>query len=252
MRGSSETMSLQPALTIIPAIDIKGGRAVRLHQGRASQVTDYGDPVERAYEFERTGARWLHVVDLDAAFGEGNNRAIMESIVANVDISVEVSGGIRDSDAVARALETGAHRITLGTAAVEDPLWAAKMIEKYGQRIVIGLDVRDRIVATHGWTKSAGAMADLIKRFDDAGCQMYMVTDISKDGTLTGPNIELLQESASLTSGSIIASGGVASLDDIALLRELVPAGVEAVIIGKAFYEGYFTVSEACEVAERS
>jgi len=245
-------MSLQPALTIIPAIDIKGGRAVRLHQGRASQVTDYGDPVERAYEFERTGARWLHVVDLDAAFGEGNNRAIMESIVANVDISVEVSGGIRDSDAVARALETGAHRITLGTAAVEDPLWAAKMIEKYGQRIVIGLDVRDRIVATHGWTKSAGAMADLIKRFDDAGCQMYMVTDISKDGTLTGPNIELLQESASLTSGSIIASGGVASLDDIALLRELVPAGVEAVIIGKAFYEGYFTVSEACEVAERS
>jgi len=245
-------MSLQPALTIIPAIDIKGGRAVRLLQGRASQVTDYGDPVERAYEFERTGARWLHVVDLDAAFGEGNNRAIMESIVANVDISVEVSGGIRDSDAVARALETGAHRITLGTAAVEDPLWAAKMIEKYGQRIVIGLDVRDRIVATHGWTKSAGAMADLIKRFDDAGCQMYMVTDISKDGTLTGPNIELLQESASLTSGSIIASGGVASLDDIALLRELVPAGVEAVIIGKAFYEGYFTVSEACEVAERS
>jgi 1-(5-phosphoribosyl)-5-[(5-phosphoribosylamino)methylideneamino] imidazole-4-carboxamide isomerase/N-(5'phosphoribosyl)anthranilate isomerase len=252
MRGSSETMSLQPALTIIPAIDIKDGRAVRLHQGRASQVTDYGDPVERAYEFERTGARWLHVVDLDAAFGDGNNRAIMESIVANVDISVEVSGGIRDSDAVARALETGAHRLTLGTAAVEDPLWAAKMIEKYGQRIVIGLDVRDRIVATHGWTKSAGAMADLIKRFDDAGCQMYMVTDISKDGTLTGPNIELLRESASLTSGSIIASGGVASLDDIASLRELVPAGVEAVIIGKAFYEGYFTVSEACEVAERS
>jgi phosphoribosylanthranilate isomerase len=245
-------MSLQPALTIIPAIDIKDGRAVRLHQGRASQVTDYGDPVERAYEFERTGARWLHVVDLDAAFGDGNNRAIMESIVANVDISVEVSGGIRDSDAVARALETGAHRLTLGTAAVEDPLWAAKMIEKYGQRIVIGLDVRDRIVATHGCTKSAGAMADLIKRFDDAGCQMYMVTDISKDGTLTGPNIELLRESASLTSGSIIASGGVASLDDIASLRELVPAGVEAVIIGKAFYEGYFTVSEACEVAERS
>ena len=252
MRDSSEKMSLQPALTIIPAIDIKGGRAVRLNQGRASQVTDYGDPVERAYEFERTGARWLHVVDLDAAFGDGSNRAIVESIVANVDISVEVSGGIRDSDAVARALETGAHRITLGTAAVEDPLWAAKMIEKYGHRIVIGLDVRDRVVATHGWTKSAGALADLIKRFDDAGCQMYMVTDISKDGTLTGPNIELLRESAALTSGSIIASGGVASLDDIASLRELVPAGVEAVIIGKAFYEGYFTVSEACEVAERS
>jgi len=252
MRDSSEKMTTQPPLTIIPAVDIKGGRAVRLHQGKASQVTDYGDPVERAYEFERTGARWLHVVDLDAAFGEGDNRGIVESIVANVDISVEVSGGLRDSDAVARAFETGAHRVTLGTAAVENPGWAAKMIAQYGSRIVIGLDVRDGLVATHGWTKSAGAMVDLIRRFDDAGCEMYMVTDISKDGTLLGPNLELLRQSASLTSGSIIASGGVASLDDVALLRELVPIGVEAVIIGKAFYEGYFTVAEACEVAERS
>ena len=252
MRDSLEKMTTQPPLTIIPAIDIKAGRAVRLHQGKASQVTDYGDPVERAYEFERTGARWLHVVDLDAAFGEGDNRGIVESIVANVDISVEVSGGLRDSDAVARALDSGAHRVTLGTAAVEDPGWAAKMIERYGSRIVIGLDVRDGLVATHGWTKSAGAMVDLIRRFDDAGCEMYMVTDISKDGTLTGPNLDLLRESAELTSGSIIASGGVASLDDVALLRELVPTGFEAVIIGKAFYEGYFTVAEACEVAERS
>ena len=252
MRDSSEKMPSQPALTIIPAIDIKGGRAVRLHQGRASHMTDYGDPVERAYEFERTGARWLHIVDLDAAFGDGNNRAIVEAIVANVDVSVEVSGGIRNSDSVARALETGAHRITLGTAAIEDPSWAAKMIDKYGARIVIGLDVRDGLVATHGWTKSAGPMVEMIKRFDAEGCQMYMVTDISKDGTLAGPNLELLRECAALTTGSIIASGGIASLDDIASLRSLVPVGVEAVIIGKALYEGRFTVAEACEVAERS
>lgn len=252
MRDLSEQMNAHPPLTIIPAIDVKAGKAVRLHQGKASQVTDYGDPVERAYEFERTGARWLHVVDLDAAFGDGDNRGVVESIVANVDISVEVSGGLRDADAVARALETGAHRVTLGTAAVEDPLWAAKMIAEYGSRIVIGLDVRDGLVATHGWTQSAGAMVDLIRRFDAVGCGTYMVTDISKDGTLSGPNLDLLRESAALTSGSIIASGGVSSLDDIASLRELVPIGVEAVIIGKAFYEGYFTVAEACEVAERS
>jgi 1-(5-phosphoribosyl)-5-[(5-phosphoribosylamino)methylideneamino] imidazole-4-carboxamide isomerase/N-(5'phosphoribosyl)anthranilate isomerase len=252
MRETTEKMSSQPPLTIIPAIDIKSGRAVRLHQGRASQVTDYGDPVERAYEFERTGARWLHVVDLDAAFGAGDNRGIVESIVAKVDISVEVSGGLRDSDSVARALDTGAHRVTLGTAAVENPTWAASMIEKYTDRIVIGLDVRDGLVATHGWTKSAGPMVELIKRFEEVGCRTYMVTDISKDGTLTGPNLELLRESAALTSGAIIASGGVASLEDIASLRELVSVGVKGVIIGKAFYEGFFTVAEACEVAERS
>jgi 1-(5-phosphoribosyl)-5-[(5-phosphoribosylamino)methylideneamino] imidazole-4-carboxamide isomerase/N-(5'phosphoribosyl)anthranilate isomerase len=242
----------QPMLTVIPAIDIKGGRSVRLHQGRASEVTDYGDPVERAYQFERTGARWLHVVDLDAAFGEGNNRSIVEAIVENVDISVEVSGGIRDTAAVERALESGAHRIILGTAAIEDPSWAASMIGRYPSQIAIGLDLRDGKVATRGWTKTEGAAARFITRFDEAGCQSYMVTDISKDGTLAGPNLELLREVAALTGASIIASGGVSSLDDIAAVRELVPHGVNSVIIGKALYEGAFTVAEACEVAERS
>lgn len=249
--GEEEETQMQPALTVIPAIDIKDGRAVRLHQGRATDVTDYGDPVERAYEFERTGARWLHIVDLDAAFGGGSNRAIVEAIVANVDVSVEVSGGIRDTAAVERALSSGAHRITLGTAAIEDPIWGAEMIALYGERIVIGLDLRDSMVATRGWTETAGPVDEFIKRFDQAGCQSYMITDISKDGTLTGPNIDLLRRVASLTDASIIASGGVASLEDIATLRGLVPEGVESVIIGKAFYEGYFTVAEACEVAER-
>lgn len=245
-------IAVQPSLTIIPAIDIKEGRAVRLHQGQASEVTDYGDPVERAYEFERTGARWLHVVDLDAAFGTGSNRSIVEAIVANVDVSVEVSGGIRDTSAVERALDTGAHRITLGTAAIEDPAWGASMISKYPDRIVIGLDIRDGKVATRGWTEMAGEAKGFITRFDDAGCQNYMVTDISKDGTLAGPNLDLLQEIALLTDASIIASGGVASLEDVAAIRELVTVGVKSVIIGKAFYEGAFTVAEACEVAERS
>lgn len=245
-------IAVEPALTIIPAIDIKNGRAVRLHQGRITEVTDYGDPLERAYEFERTGARWLHVVDLDAAFGDGSNRDIVEAIVSNLDVSVEVSGGIRDTAAVERALATGAHRIILGTAAIEDPAWGAKMIAEHPERIAIGLDVRDGNVATRGWTQSGGAVGDFITRFEAAGCSCYMVTDISKDGTLTGPNLELLSEIASITEGSVIASGGVSSLEDIAAIRNLVPLGVTAVIIGKALYEGAFTVAEACEVAERS
>jgi phosphoribosyl isomerase A len=245
-------MKMEPELTVIPAIDIKAGRSVRLHQGRADEVTDYGDPVERAYEFERTGARWLHVVDLDAAFGTGDNRRIVESIVNNVEVSVQVSGGIRDTVAVERAISTGAHRIILGTAAIENPDWATTMIERFGERIVVGLDLRDGKVATRGWTQTEGEYRGFIDRFDSAGCHRYMITDISKDGTLTGPNLELLKEIASLTNGSIIASGGVATLDDIAALRTLVAVGVEAVIIGKAFYEGHFTVAEACEVAERS
>ena len=243
---------VEPALTIIPAIDIKDGRAVRLHQGRATEVTDYGDPLERAYEFERTGAKWLHVVDLDAAFGSGSNRAIVESIVGNRDVSVEVSGGIRDTASVERALETGAHRIILGTAAIEDPEWGAQMIAQHPDRIAIGLDLRDGNVATRGWTESGGPVRDFITLFDAAGCRCYMVTDISKDGTLAGPNLNLLSDIASITSASVIASGGVSSLEDIAAVRRLVPFGVTSLIIGKALYEGAFTVAEACEVAERS
>ena len=245
-------IAVNPALTIIPAIDIKNGRAVRLNQGRASEVTDYGDPVERSYEFERTGARWLHVVDLDAAFGEGSNRDIVEAIVSHVDVSVEVSGGVRDTAAVERALQTGAHRIILGTAAIEDPTWGAEMIARYPDRIAIGLDLRDGNVATRGWTQSGGAVRDFITRFDAAGCRCYMVTDISRDGTLAGPNLDLLSEISSITEASVIASGGVSSLEDIAAIRRLVPLGVSAVIVGKALYEGAFTVAEACEVAERS
>lgn len=241
-----------PQLTIIPAIDIRAGRAVRLHQGRADHVTDYGDPVERAFEFERSGARWLHVVDIDAAFGTGDNRSIVEAIVKNVDISVEVSGGIRDTEAVERALLTGAHRVILGTAAIEEPSWARAMIERFGSKIAIGLDLRDGYVSTRGWTQSEGAVEGFIETFDQAGCSTYMVTDISKDGTLTGPNVELLERIARSTKASVIASGGVATLDDLAALRELVPVGVTAVIVGKALYEGAFTIAEACEVAERN
>lgn len=242
---------MEPSLTVIPAIDIKNGRAVRLKQGKRDQVTDYGDPVERAYEFERSGAKWLHVVDLDAAFGDGSNWKIVESIVRQIDVSVEVSGGIRDDASLDRALSSGSHRVTIGTAAIENPEWIAKQLQRAAEKIIIALDIRDGRVATRGWTEATIPFEQAIKRLDAEGSLRYMVTDISKDGTLTGPNIDLLERVASITSSSIIASGGVATLEDIAALRHLVTKGIEGAVIGKALYEGAFTISEAVEVAER-
>lgn len=244
-------MKLEPRLTVIPAIDIKAGRAVRLKQGLRDHVTDYGDPVERAYEFERSGAKWLHVVDLDAAFGDGSNWKIVESIVRQVDINVEISGGIRDDESLQRALASGSHRVTIGTAAIEDPEWIAKKLEDFSEQIIVALDIRDGKVATRGWTEETIGYAEAITRLDAVGCRRFMVTDISKDGTLTGPNLELLERVAAMTKSSIIASGGVAQLEDIAALRHLVEVGIEGVVVGKALYEGAFTVSEAIEVAER-
>lgn len=242
---------MEPSLTVIPAIDIKDGRAVRLKQGKRDQVTDYGDPVERAFEFERAGAKWLHVVDLDAAFGDGSNWKIVESIVRQIDVRVEVSGGIRDDASLERAVASGSHRVTIGTAAIENPDWIAKQLQGQSEKIIIALDIRDGRVATRGWTEATIPFDQAIKRLDDEGCLRYMVTDISKDGTLTGPNLELLEEVAAITGSSIIASGGVATLEDIAALRQRVVKGVEGAVIGKALYEGAFTISEALEVAER-
>lgn len=242
---------MEPILNVIPAIDIKGARAVRLKQGKKDHVTDYGDPVERAYEFQRAGAEWLHVVDLDAAFGEGSNWKIVESIVKQIDIKVEVSGGIRDDRSLDRALSSGSHRVTIGTAAMENPAWIAEKFEDLAEKIIVALDIRDGRVATRGWTEETVPYREAIKRLDGAGCLRYMVTDISKDGTLTGPNLSLLEDVASNTESFVIASGGVALLEDIASLRHLVALGIEGAVIGKALYEGVFTLAEAIEVAER-
>ena len=242
---------MEPILNVIPAIDIKGARAVRLKQGKKDHVTDYGDPVERAYEFQRAGAEWLHVVDLDAAFGEGSNWKIVESIVKQIDIKVEVSGGIRDDRSLDRALSSGSHRVTIGTAAMENPAWISEKFEDLAEKIIVALDIRDGRVATRGWTEETVPYREAIKRLDGVGCLRYMVTDISKDGTLTGPNLSLLEDVASNTESSVIASGGVALLEDIASLRHLVALGIEGAVIGKALYEGVFTVAEAIEVAER-
>ncbi|MGF3053429.1 bifunctional 1-(5-phosphoribosyl)-5-((5-phosphoribosylamino)methylideneamino)imidazole-4-carboxamide isomerase/phosphoribosylanthranilate isomerase PriA [Microbacterium sp. YY-03] len=239
-----------PALALLPAVDVAGGKAVRLTQGEAGSETNYGDPVDAAAQWQEQGAEWLHLVDLDAAFGRGANTAVIRRVIKQVrGLNVELSGGIRDDASLEAALETGVTRINLGTAALENPEWAANVIGRYGEAIAVGLDVRGTTLAARGWTQDAGDIWEVLARLEDAGCSRYVVTDVTKDGTLRGPNLELLREVCSRTVKPVVASGGISSLDDIADLRDLVPLGVEGAIIGKALYSGAFTLAEALDVA---
>lgn len=238
-----------PRLVLLPAVDIADGRAVRLYQGKADSETSYGDPIEAALEWQDSGAEWIHLVDLDAAFGRGSNADLLARVVEAVDVKVEMSGGIRDEDSLERALATGCVRVNLGTAALEDPEWAASAIGRYGDRIAIGLDVRGETLAARGWTRDGGNLWEALARLEGAGCARYVVTDVTRDGTLHGPNFALLRDVCAATSRPVVASGGVSSLDDIAELRTLVPLGVEGAIIGKALYAGAFSLLEALSAA---
>ncbi|WJL95306.1 bifunctional 1-(5-phosphoribosyl)-5-((5-phosphoribosylamino)methylideneamino)imidazole-4-carboxamide isomerase/phosphoribosylanthranilate isomerase PriA [Microbacterium sp. ET2] len=239
-----------PALTLLPAVDVAGGKAVRLTQGEAGSETNYGDPVDAALDWARQGAHWIHLVDLDAAFGRGSNAAVLRKVIKQVrGVQVEVSGGIRDDASLDAALESGAARVNLGTAALENPEWAADVIGRYGELVAVGLDVRGTTLAARGWTRDGGDLWTVLTRLESAGCSRYVVTDVTKDGTLRGPNLELLREMTTRTPKPVVASGGVSSLDDIAALRELVPLGVEGAIVGKALYAGAFTLREALDVA---
>jgi 1-(5-phosphoribosyl)-5-[(5-phosphoribosylamino)methylideneamino] imidazole-4-carboxamide isomerase/N-(5'phosphoribosyl)anthranilate isomerase len=239
-----------PELILLPAVDVADGKAVRLTQGEAGTETNYGDPVDAAMEWAKQGADWIHLVDLDAAFGRGNNASIIRKVIKQVKgVRVEVSGGIRDDRSLESALESGAARINLGTAALENPEWAADVIGRYGDVIAVGLDVRGTTLAARGWTQEGGDLWTVLDRLEAAGCSRYVVTDVTKDGTLKGPNIDLLREITSRTTKPVIASGGVSSLDDILALRDLVPLGVEGAIVGKALYAGAFTLAEALDVA---
>ena len=240
-----------PALTLLPAVDVADGKAVRLTQGEAGTETSFGDPIDAAQEWADQGAEWIHLVDLDAAFGRGNNHGVIKKVIKNTPrrVNIELSGGIRDDESLEAALATGAKRINLGTAALENPEWAAHVIAEYGEAIAVGLDVRGTTLAARGWTKDGGDLWTVLARLEDAGCARYVVTDVTKDGTLRGPNLELLSEVMERTPKPVIASGGVASLDDIAALRTLVPQGVEGAIVGKALYTGAFTLAEAIDVA---
>ena len=238
-------------LELLPAVDVKDGRAVRLVQGELSAETAYGNPLEVALEFQAAGAEWLHLVDLDAAFGRGENSALLAEVVAKLDIKVELSGGIRDDESLRRALATGCTRVNLGTAALENPEWTAKIIQEYGDRIAVGLDVRGHVLAARGWTKEGGDLFQTIERLERDGCARYVVTDVTKDGTLQGPNVQLLQEVCAVTKKPVVASGGISSLADIESLMALNAMGVEGAIVGKALYAGAFTVQEALELTKR-
>ncbi len=232
-------------LILLPAVDVKDGQAVRLVQGALENETKYGDPLDAALDFQNAGAEWIHLVDLDAAFGIGSNAELLAEVVGALDVKVELSGGIRDNESLERALATGCARINLGTAALENPDWTAQVIAKHGEKIAVGLDVRGHTLAARGWTTEGGNLFETIERLDRDGCARYVLTDVAKDGTLMGPNINLLKEVAAATNRPIIASGGVSSLADLESLRELTAIGVEGAIVGKALYAGAFTLSEA-------
>ena len=237
------------SLILLPAVDVADGQAVRLVRGQADQQTSYGDPLQAALDWQSAGADWVHLVDLDAAFGRGSNRELLADVVGRLDVNVELSGGIRDDESLRAALATGARRINLGTAALEDPEWTAKVIAEFGDRIAVGLDVRGTTLAARGWTKEGGDLWETLERLERDGCTRYVVTDVTKDGTLLGPNVEILKQMCERTDKPVIASGGISNLNDLQILRELTAIGVEGAIVGKALYAGAFTLVEAIEVA---
>jgi 1-(5-phosphoribosyl)-5-[(5-phosphoribosylamino)methylideneamino] imidazole-4-carboxamide isomerase/N-(5'phosphoribosyl)anthranilate isomerase len=236
-------------LILLPAVDVKDGQAVRLVRGELANQSNYGAPLDAALDFQSAGAEWIHLVDLDAAFGTGSNHEILADVIKKLDIKVELSGGIRNEESLKRALDTGCERINLGTAALENPDWTASVVSRFGERIAVGLDVRGHTLAARGWTKEGGDLFETIERLDRDGCSRYVVTDVNKDGTLQGPNLALLKEVCSATNKPIIASGGVSTLDDVRALRALTEIGIEGSIVGKALYSGAFTLQEALAVS---
>lgn len=234
------------SFALLPAVDVAGAAAVRLVQGVAGSETSYGDPLEAALTWQRDGAEWIHLVDLDAAFGRGDNRAQLADVVQRLDIAVELSGGIRDDASLDAALATGCARVNLGTAALESPDWVRDVIARHGEKIAVGLDVRNNMLAARGWTQDGGDLWSTLARLDADGCARYVVTDVHRDGTLTGPNLQLLRDVCARTSAAVVASGGVSSLDDLRAIASV--EGVEGSIVGKALYAGAFTLPEALAV----
>jgi phosphoribosylanthranilate isomerase len=239
-------------LELLPAVDVADGQAVRLVQGEAGSETHYGEPLAAALAWQAAGAEWIHLVDLDAAFGRGSNRELLHEVVAKLDVKVEMSGGIRDDASLEAAMATGCARVNIGTAALENPTWCASAIARWGDRVAVGLDVRGTTLAARGWTKDGGDLWEVLARLDSEGCARYVVTDVNKDGMLAGPNLQLLRDVCERTDRPVVASGGVTTLDDIRALMELVPVGVEGAIAGTALYEGKFTIEEALALTKGS
>ncbi len=238
-------MTANRSLVLLPAVDVAAGQAVRLVQGEAGSETAYGSPLDAALAWQAGGAEWVHLVDLDAAFGRGSNRELIAEVVGRLDVAVELSGGIRDDASLKAALATGCARVNIGTAALEQPEWVRSAIARHGERVAVGLDVRGTTLSARGWTQDGGELYDVLARLDEDGCARYVVTDVRRDGTLTGPNLDLLRDVCAATDRPVIASGGVSTLDDLRSIADLVEAGVEGAIVGKALYAGQFTLPEA-------
>jgi 1-(5-phosphoribosyl)-5-[(5-phosphoribosylamino)methylideneamino] imidazole-4-carboxamide isomerase/N-(5'phosphoribosyl)anthranilate isomerase len=232
-------------LALLPAVDVSGGQAVRLIQGAAGTETSYGDPLEAALAWQQAGARWIHLVDIDAAFGRGSNAALLASVIGQLQVAVELSGGIRDDASLAAALDTGCQRVVIGTAALENPGWVRGVIAAHGDRIAVGLDVRGTRLAARGWTADGGELLDVLGRLEADGCRRYVVTDVARDGMLTGPNLDLLRLVCAHSHRPVIASGGVSGLGDLQAIASLRSDGVEGAIIGKALYTQAFTLEDA-------
>jgi 1-(5-phosphoribosyl)-5-[(5-phosphoribosylamino)methylideneamino] imidazole-4-carboxamide isomerase/N-(5'phosphoribosyl)anthranilate isomerase len=242
-------------LILLPAVDVVDGKAVRLVQGVAGSETDYGSALDAAMQWQTDGAEWIHLVDLDAAFGRGSNRELLAEVIAKLDVAVELSGGIRDDDSLTAALDAGCARVNLGTAALENPQWCAKVMAEHGDKVAVGLDVKlengQYRLRGRGWETDGGDLWPVLERLDAEGCSRFVVTDVTKDGTLNGPNLELLAGVAERTDAPVIASGGVSSLDDLRAIATLTGAGVEGAIVGKALYAGRFTLPEALAAVSR-
>ncbi|MFT8356134.1 MAG: bifunctional 1-(5-phosphoribosyl)-5-((5-phosphoribosylamino)methylideneamino)imidazole-4-carboxamide isomerase/phosphoribosylanthranilate isomerase PriA [Bifidobacterium aquikefiri] len=240
-------------LTLLPAVDVRNGKAVRLRQGASGSETDYGSPLDAARTWVDAGAAWIHLVDLDAAFGTGNNRSELKAIAKELGskVHIEMSGGIRDDESLDEALDAGASRVNIGTAALEDPDWTAGAINRYGDCVAVGLDVRGRTLAARGWTREGGDLFETITFLDSVGCERYVVTDVSRDGMMSGPNVDLLREVAECTSASVTASGGISSLEDIEHVAALEALGVDSAILGKSLYSGAFSLEDALKLARQ-
>ncbi|MCZ0731105.1 bifunctional 1-(5-phosphoribosyl)-5-((5-phosphoribosylamino)methylideneamino)imidazole-4-carboxamide isomerase/phosphoribosylanthranilate isomerase PriA [Mycolicibacterium iranicum] len=240
-----------PKLILLPAVDVVEGRAVRLVQGQAGSETEYGSALDAAMTWQRDGAEWIHLVDLDAAFGRGSNRELLAEVVGKLDVAVELSGGIRDDESLAAALATGCARVNIGTAALENPQWCAKIVAEHGDRVAVGLDAKiedgQYRLRGRGWETDGGDLWTVLERLDSEGCSRFVVTDVTKDGTLNGPNLELLSQVCERTDAPVIASGGVSSLDDLRAIATLTDRGVEGAIVGKALYAGRFTLPQALD-----
>lgn len=239
-------MSDQAAsLLLLPAVDVAEGKTVQQVQGGAGSEMASGGPLESALAWQESGAQWVHVVDLDAAFGRGSNRELITEVVGRLDIAVEVSGGVRDDESLDAALATGCARVNIATEALERPDWVRSAILRHGERVAVGLDVRGTTLSGRGHRREGGDLFEVLARLDTEGCTRYVVTDVRRDGTLTGPNLDLLREVCAATNRPVIASGGVSSLDDLRALAGLVETGIEGAIVGKALYAGAFTLPEA-------